>query len=255
MESKFKNLVKISEHLRGPNGCPWDKEQTRESLKKYLLEETYEVLEALDDKKNPKKLAEELGDLLYQILFHANIGKEKDEFTIEDIIDSLTSKLVRRHPHVFIGKKTDCPKKAHENWTKMKKKEGKSSILSGVPKTLPALLKAFRLCEKASHVGFDWEKVEDILEKFKEEVSEFGHEYKKGDKNKIKDELGDILFVITNIARKLNIDPEDALNRTNKKFIQRFQYIEKEIEKSGKNIKDVSLDQMEELWEKAKAKN
>ncbi len=253
MEYDFSKLVEIMEKLR--KECPWDKKQTRESLRPYLIEETYEVLEAIDE-GNPDKLKEELGDLLLQVVFHAEIAKEKGEFDINDVIDFLCNKLIYRHPHVFGDVKVKSAEEVLENWEKLKKREKNhaDSVLSGVPKELPALLQAFRLQEKASKVGFDWDNVEGVINKIKEELSELIEAVREKDKEKIEHEMGDLLFAIANLGRFVGVDPENALRKCNARFKERFQYIEKRLSEEGKSPQEVSLEYMDKLWEEAKEK-
>ncbi len=250
--SNFAKLVEIMEKLRGPDGCPWDKAQKREDLKTYLLEETYEVLDAIEEKSD-EKLKEELGDLLLQIVFHAQISKEEKKFDIEDVCKEINEKLIRRHPHVFSNTEAKTPEVVLKNWEKIKKgeKRGKSA-LEGVPKTLPALLKSYRLQEKAGRVGFDWEETKQVEKKVKEELKELKEAMNKGIKQKIREELGDLLFAIVNLSRFLKIDPEDALQSANEKFIRRFKTIEKKARIKGKELHGMTLAEMDTLWEEAK---
>lgn len=248
----FAKLVEIMEKLRGPDGCPWDKAQKREDLKTYLLEETYEVLDAIEE-KNSEKLQEELGDLLLQIIFHAQISKEEKNFDIEDICKTINEKLIRRHPHVFSDAKAETPDVVLKNWEKIKKGEKKGkSALEGVPKTLPALLKSYRLQEKAGRVGFDWKEINQVKVKVKEELEELEEAVEKGVKESIREELGDLLFAIVNLSRFLKIDPEDALQSANEKFIRRFKAIEKKATNTGKELHGMTLSEMDALWEEAK---
>ena len=256
-QHSFDRVVKVIETLRGPNGCPWDKEQTRESIKPLLIEEAYEVLEAIEE-KDPELIKEELGDLLLQVIFHAQIAKESNEFTIKEILDVLYDKMVRRHPHVFKGKDAKTSKEVLKQWEEIKKKEkkdkNKKSLLEGIPKALPALLYAQRLQDKASRVGFDWENVSQVYEKFKEEIEEFENAFAEGKKEKMEEEIGDLFFTLINISRFLKINPEDALKKTAKKFISRFHSMEKNIEETGSIIENLSLNELDKLWEKAKEK-
>jgi tetrapyrrole methylase family protein/MazG family protein len=251
----LEELIKIMAALRGEKGCPWDKEQTRESLKPFIVEEAYEVLEAIDE-KNPEAIKEELGDLLFQIVFQSRIAEEKGEFGISDVIASIAEKMTRRHPHVFGGAECRTSDEVIVNWEEHKKKEGKqrASILEGVPKQLPALLRAHRLQARASRAGFDWERAEDVLAKLDEEVSEFKEAVWMKKKDEIGDELGDILFVIVNISRFIGVNPEDALRKTISKFISRFRYIEMTAADLGKKLSDMSLAEMDALWDEAKRK-
>ncbi len=253
MSEKFSKLVKIMERLRGDNGCPWDKEQTPDSLKPFLIEEAYEVLEALDE-KDSAKLKEELGDLLYQILFHAQIAKEKGEFDIDDILESSIEKMTRRHPHVFGDKKAKDSKEVLVHWeeTKKKEKRDRKSILEGVPKELPALLRAHQLQSRAARVGFDWERIDQVFDKVEEEISEFKEAYRNKERERMEDELGDIFFSLVNVARFLEVNPEDALRSAIGRFTARFSYIEEAAAAEGRSLSSLSLDEMERLWQKAK---
>ena len=254
-QSQFERIIKVIEILRGPEGCPWDKEQTSESLKTYLIEEVHEVIEAIEE-KDPKLLMEELGDLLFQILFHIQLAKEEKEFTVNDVLEFVYEKMVRRHPHVFKERNSMNSKEVLLQWEDIKRKEkkGKKSSLERIPKTLPSLLYAMRLQDKASRVGFDWKSVEEVYEKLAEEISEFHKAYGCGKKEELEEEIGDLFFTLVNISRFLEINPEEALKKSSKKFISRFQFVEKEAGKSGKNIESFSLAELEKLWEKAKSK-
>ena len=250
----FKDLVEIMEKLRSPEGCPWDRKQTHESLLPYLLEETYEVIDAVK-KGNDEELKEELGDLLLQVIFHSQIAKERGAFDIEDVVDSIARKLVHRHPHVF-GEREDIKtaEDVNREWEKLKEKEGKKkeSLLDGIPKSMPALERAYKLQKRAAKVGFDWEGFEGIKEKLIEEISEIEEEIKKGDREKIEEEVGDFLFMAVNLARFLGVHPEVALRRANEKFEKRFRHIEKRAKEMGKGLKKMSLEEMETLWQEAK---
>jgi tetrapyrrole methylase family protein/MazG family protein len=241
----------------GDDGCPWDKVQTRESLKPYLVEETYEVLEALDT-NDPEKIKDELGDLLYQILFHSKISSLKGEFDFRDVIDNLSEKMVRRHPHVFKEGKLNTPDQVIEQWEEIKKKENnkanQKSILDSIPINLPSLIKAQKLQKKAAKEGFDWDQINDVFDKLDEEIKEFKEAVLKKTPADIQSEIGDIIFVITNIAKFYKIDAEEALRSTNNKFIKRFQYIEQKLEGKGKTLKDSPLEEMERYWQEAKNK-
>ena len=257
--SSFYSLVDIMKTLRGPNGCPWDKIQTHKSLIPYLLEETYEVIETIEE-NDFEKLKEELGDLLLQIVFHAEIASQNGEFDIDDVSEAITRKLIRRHPHVF-QKKTDLsPDEVTVNWEhikleKDKPKQGeRNSVLSGVPKNLPALLRAYRVQEKAAQFGFDWEKTEDIIVKLDEETLELKTELANGNDAGIEEELGDLLFTVVNVARFLKIDPEGALNRITNKFKRRFEYIEERLAESNRTVADADLTEMDKLWDESKKK-
>ena len=239
----FEKLVKVMETLRAPGGCVWDRAQTHESLKPYLIEEAYELLEAID-KKDDEAMKEELGDVLLQVVFHSQIAKERNAFTIKDVVDNLTDKLIRRHPHVF---KKDG-KYSYIRWEDMKAKEKgkkKKSSIGEVNKALPALSLARRIQENASVVGFDWKDSQGVVEKVKEEIEEFK-------RNPSEEEFGDILFSLVNLSRFLNIDPERALRKSVERFVERFSLMEKLMEKDGKSIKDMNIDEMEKYWEMAK---
>jgi tetrapyrrole methylase family protein/MazG family protein len=248
-------LVKIMAALRGEKGCPWDREQTRESLKPFIVEEAYEVLEAIDERK-PEAIKEELGDLLFQIVFQSRIAEEQGEFGISEVIDAIAKKMVNRHPHVFGDMTCETSEEVIMNWEEHKKREGKqrASILEGVPKELPALLRAHRLQSRASRVGFDWDRAEDVLAKLDEEVAEFKDAVRRKERGNIEDELGDILFVIVNISRFIGVNPEDALRKTISKFISRFRYIEMAAADSGRKLADMTLAEMDALWDEAKKK-
>ncbi|MBI5406283.1 MAG: nucleoside triphosphate pyrophosphohydrolase [Nitrospirae bacterium] len=258
MSKNFDRLVEIMERLRGEQGCPWDRKQTRDSLKPYLIEEAYEVLEALEEKdpvKLPVKLKGELGDLLYQILFHAQISKEAGEFDIEDILTAGSEKMVRRHPHVFGDKKAEDADEVLRQWEaikKIEKGEERKSILEGVPPHLPALLRAHQLQARAARVGFDWEHADQVFSKVIEEMKEFEEAFRAKDRRGMEDELGDLLFALVNIGRFIEVNPEDALRKSISRFISRFRHIEEEIAREGKEWADVSLEEMEMLWQEAK---
>lgn len=252
---QFEDLVEIMSLLRSENGCPWDRDQTHESLKKYLIEETYEVLEAID-LKDKDKLCEELGDLLLQVLFHAQIAKEEGRFDINDVITGICRKMVLRHTHVFGDAKADTPDQVVDNWEEIKKKEkgveNHTGVLKSVPSNLPALMRSYKVQEKAAQVGFDWDKVEDAFEKVEEEIKELKDVYKSKNVERISDELGDAFFALVNVCRFLKIQPELALTGTINKFIERFEYIEQQSLKEGKKLEEMSLSEMDELWDRAK---
>ncbi|PIV40888.1 MAG: nucleoside triphosphate pyrophosphohydrolase [Nitrospirae bacterium CG_4_10_14_3_um_filter_44_29] len=253
--ANLKKLIDIMSALRGDKGCPWDKEQTRDSLKPFLLEETYEVLEALDE-GDSEKIKEELGDLLFQIIFHCQLAKEKNEFDISDVIDEISRKMLNRHPHVFGKTKFKSREHFRKYWEEEKKREGKKreSILEGVPKALPALLRAHKLQKKAARVGFDWKKTEDVFEKMNEELEEFRKALKNKKQPEIEDELGDVFFMLVNISRFVGVNPEDALRKTISKFISRFRYIEMKAADKKINLSDMTLKEMDKLWDEAKKK-
>ena len=256
MTTEFKKLTEIVNTLMGENGCPWDKVQTRESLKPYLIEEAYETLEALDG-NNPEEIKEELGDLLYQILFHAKISENKKEFNITDVIESISNKMEHRHPHVFKKETLETPDEVATQWEEIKIKEkgkaGRKSVLDGIPSYLPSLLRSQKLQKKAANHGFDWDKISSVFDKLDEEVAEFKKAILSGKKKDVKEELGDILFVLVNIAKFNKIDAEEALRATNNKFIKRFQYIEAEVAKRGKTLKETPLEELEQYWQNAKS--
>jgi len=248
-KEKFDKLVSIMRRLR--TECSWDKVQTFDSIKAATLEETYEVLEAIDD-QSYDSLKNELGDLLLHIVFHSVIAEDKNLFTINDVIDSISEKLIRRHPHVFKNLEVADNKEIERNWEKIKMKEGRKSILEGIPKTLPELQKAARMQEKVSKVGFDWENKNDVWKKVIEEIEEMHESEKTGDKNLLEKEMGDVFFALINYSRFLGINPENALRRTNKKFINRFNYIEQKLEENNKLITESNLEEMDKYWEESK---
>jgi len=251
-KANFTHLVEIMARLRSPLGCPWDREQTHSSLKRHLIEESYEVVEAIDG-DDSRHLMEELGDLMLQVIFHAQIAAEQGQFTIQDVIESITSKLIGRHPHIFGEEEAETPEDVVVHWEAAKKKEGKTAKLSAVPQSLPALLYAYKLQKKAARVGFDWEEKEDVLDKLSEEVKEFKKECREMENiDSLEDEAGDMLFSVVNICRHYGIEPESALRKTIKKFIRRFEHIEKEAEKRNKQLIDMSLQEKEILWQEAK---
>lgn len=249
----FGRFLDILDELRVK--CPWDKKQTNESLRPNTIEEVYELCDALmkDDQKN---ICKELGDVLLHIAFYAKIGSEKGEFDIKDVCDKLSDKLIFRHPHVFGEVKADTAEKVSENWEqiKLKEKDGNKSVLSGVPEALPSLIKAYRIQDKARNVGFDWEQREQVWRKVKEEISEFEKEVADMDKEKAEAEFGDVMFSLINAARLYKINPDNALERTNQKFIRRFNYLEEHTLKAGRNLADMSLEEMDEIWNEAKSK-
>ena len=256
----FERLLEIMKRLRGPGGCPWDREQTRTSLTPYLIEEAYEVLEALEA-NDPQALKEELGDLLLQIVFHAEIAAETGEFTIDDVVQGLIEKLIRRHPHVFGNLKVKDASEVVQNWSRIKAREKEESrgrfetrpsILAGVPKSAPALIQAQRLGEKASQVGFDWSSPQEVLEKVREEVDELEEALSGKDPTRQEEELGDLLFALASLARLLDLNAETALRKATKRFTARFRYIEEQVAAAGQDIHHVSLQDLEALWQEAK---
>jgi MazG family protein len=251
----FDELVALMTTLRGPAGCPWDRKQTLPDLKPYVIEEAYEVVEALGSGER-SELLEEVGDLLLQAVFIAEITREEGSFDVYDSIGAIHDKLVRRHPHVFAGAEASDAEQVLVNWEKLKRDERKSEekgILSGVPRALPALLRAGRLTEKAARVGFDWRRTEDVFEKLDEEIGELHEAAASGDREKILDEVGDLLFTIANIARKLDVNAEEALQSTNRKFTRRFEAMETKVHGQGRNLDQLSLEEMDALWNEAKA--
>ncbi len=294
---RFERAVSIMARLRAPGGCPWDREQTFDSIKPYTLEETYEVLEAIDN-RDWRELGGELGDLLLQVLFYAQMAKEDGRFSIDDVLDRLSEKLVGRHPHVFGDVKADTPADVLRNWEALKAEEKKQrlaerggessapggvaapgtaeeSVLAGVSSAVPALLEASKLSSRAAHVGFDWPEIEGLFEKLNEEVLELRHNLEEWPapgplpqgrgvagargvavpqelRDRLEDEVGDLLFVLVNLARYLALDPESALKKTNRKFKRRFQWLETELNRQGRRPQDASLDELEMLWQKSK---
>jgi tetrapyrrole methylase family protein/MazG family protein len=259
MSEAFDQLVAVMERLRGEGGCPWDREQTPETLKPFLIEEAYEVLEAIDLGK-AEPLCEELGDLLFQVLFHSQIAKEKKEFDIEAVLKTTTDKMTRRHPHVFASEgQNGAPlesKTVLARWEEMKKKEARNrarkSALDGVPKALPALLRAHQIQARAARVGFDWKTPGPVFAKIEEELQELKEAVTEGAASRVEDEMGDLLFSIVNVARFLKVNPEEALRKMIDRFIGRFQEMESETEKTGVSFGALSLEEMDELWESAK---
>lgn len=251
----FNDLLEIMDILRGEEGCPWDKEQNHESLKRYLIEECYEVIEAIDQ-QDDNKIIEELGDVLLQVVFHARIGKEEGYFNILDITDSICNKMIERHPHIFGNEKVNNSEEVLSNWDEIKKKEKGfetyTEELKAIAKSLPALIRAEKVQAKAKKAGFDWDKVEDAMAKVLEELDEVKNVYKANNRAKILEEVGDLIFSTVNVARFLDIDPEVALNYTIEKFISRFQYIEATALSKNKKLAEMTLEEMDELWEEAK---
>jgi tetrapyrrole methylase family protein/MazG family protein len=275
MSDRFDQLVQLMARLRAPQGCPWDRSQTHDTLKPYLLEEAYEVLETID-KRDDVKLCEELGDLLLQVLFHAQIATERKAFSIEDVLAGLAEKLVRRHPHVFgpSGDHTLTPDQVHANWEQIKKAERAraghaDSALDGVPKTLPALLRASQIQARASRVGFDWPQngdgVHQVLEKVKEEIEELTEAYQASTQGAsdpartaaqrhLDEEMGDVLFALVNLARFLKINPEEALQRATERFSERFRFVEAEAARMGRPLASLTVSELASLWAEAKAR-
>lgn len=247
----FNRLLDIMDELR--EKCPWDREQTFESLRNNTIEETFELVDAIAD-KDMDNIKKELGDLLLHVVFYAKIGDEHGAFNIADVANSLCDKLVYRHPHVFGEVKVDGSDQVTQNWEDLKKKEKdrKGGVLSGVPKSMPPLVKAYRIQEKAAAAGFDWEKKEDVWDKVKEEIDEIDEEIRSGDKDKLEGEFGDLLFSVINSARLYGVNPEAALERCNKKFIRRFSHMETSCREEGTELRELSLEKMEEYWNQAK---
>ena len=246
----FKRLLDIMDKLR--EKCPWDKKQTFESLRYLTIEETYELSDAILE-KDINAIKNELGDMMLHIVFYAKIASETGEFNMADVLNGISEKLINRHPHIYGEVEVKDANEVKDNWEKIKLKEGNKSVLGGVPLSLPPLVKAYRIQEKASGVGFDWEKPEQVWDKVIEEMNELKKEVeKKENKDKMENELGDLLFAIVNYARFININPEDALEKTNKKFIRRFQYLEEESKKLGKSLHDMTLNEMDKYWNEAK---
>ncbi len=245
----FDRLLTIMDELRAQ--CPWDKKQTIQSLRHLTIEETYELGDAILD-NDLQEVKKELGDLLLHIVFYAKIGSETNDFDIADVCNEICDKLIHRHPHIYCDVKVENEEEVKQNWEKLKLKEGKKSVLEGVPRSLPALVKASRIQDKVKGVGFDWEKPEQVWEKVQEELAELQHEVQAADQDKMESEFGDVLFSMINYARFLNINPEDALERTNKKFIKRFQYLEQRAAEMGKPLMDMTLAEMDVYWNEAK---
>jgi XTP/dITP diphosphohydrolase len=245
----FDRLLTIMDDLR--EKCPWDKKQTLQSLRHLTIEETYELGDAILD-NNLNEVKKELGDLLLHIVFYAKIGSETNDFDISDVCNEICDKLIHRHPHIYSDVVVIDEKEVKQNWEKLKLKEGKKSVLEGVPKSLPALVKASRIQDKVKGVGFDWEEPHQVWDKVQEEIEEFQVEVAAGNKDKMESEFGDVLFSMINYARFLNINPEDALERTNKKFIKRFQYLESKAQELGKPLMEMTLAEMDVFWEEAK---
>ena len=249
----FEELVEIVAKLRAPGGCPWDREQTRETLKPFLIEEFYELIDAIDE-DSPENMKEELGDLLFQIVIQSQLSSEEGKFSIHDVVDGIARKMVRRHPHVFGEKKLKTSSAVEDWWEENKKAEGKNhgSLIDGVPRSMPSLLRSQELQLKATSAGFDWERVEDAIAKLEEEVQEFKEALRTKDKNEIENELGDMLFVLVRISNFLGVNPEDALTGTINKFIRRFHFMESRASDQGRKLTDMTLADMDELWNEAK---
>jgi tetrapyrrole methylase family protein/MazG family protein len=257
MEDKknLEDLIALIKQLRGPEGCPWDREQKASDIKSYLTGEVYEVLDAID-LKNSSKIKEELGDLLFLVIFLVDIFSEHGDFDIYEVITNVTAKMIRRHPHVFGNKRIKDTDEVKANWRILKEEEGKpvtgESILDGVPEFLPALFQAQLLTQKASRVGFDWKTHQQIISKIEEELGELKKSIDNKENKEIENELGDIIFSLVNLGRFMEIDSEKALRKTNRKFTNRFHYIEKSLRDTGRDIREASLEEMDQLWEKSK---
>lgn len=249
----FERILSIMDELR--TGCPWDRKQTNESLRQLTIEETYELAEAIMD-NDSDNIRKELGDLFLHIIFYAKIASEKEQFDIADVINSLAEKLIRRHPHVYGDEQTDDTETIKSNWEaiKLKEKDGNKTILGGIPRSLPALVKAIRIQQKARSAGFDWDRPEQVWDKVKEEISEFEAAVAEMNPEEKEAEFGDMMFSLINAARLYDIDPDNALERTNRKFIHRFNYLEKEAKNQNRSLADMRLEEMEALWQEAKGK-
>ena len=245
----FVRLVEIMDRLR--EECPWDKKQTIDSLRYLTIEEMYELSDAILD-KNMDEIKKELGDLMLHIVFYSRIASEKKHFDITDVLNSISDKLIHRHPHIYGDVVAKDVKQVKENWEKLKLKEGKNSVLEGVPKSLPAIVKAYRIQEKVRGIGFDWENKNQVWDKVQEEIKEFQNEEKKNNAKKMEEEFGDVLFSLVNYSRFVNVNPEDALEKTNKKFIRRFQFMEQKIKEDGLDLSKLSFEQMNNFWDMAK---
>ena len=251
----FEKFVDIMAQLRSENGCPWDREQTHETLKKYLIEEAYEVIDAIDS-GDMDELRGELGDLMLQVLFHAQLAKEQGIFDIDDVIEGITSKLIRRHPHVFGDTQVENAEEVLTRWEQIKLGEKgyehRKSVLDGVPNSLPALIKAMEISKRAAKTGFEWPNLDAVVEKLHEEVDELKHELHAGDRERIAEEIGDLLFTVVNVARWTKVDPEDSLRTMTKRFSDRFRRIEDAARESGRPIEDMTIEEMDAVWNRAK---
>jgi tetrapyrrole methylase family protein/MazG family protein len=253
---QFERLANIVKTLMGPEGCPWDQQQTLDSIKMYLLEETHEVIEAVENKE-PQEIKEELGDLLFHILFMAHYCEEREWFNLQEVIKIIADKLIRRHPHVFGDLKVENAAEVVTLWDEIKKneKEGRISLLGGVPKTLPALERALHLTRKAARVGFDWPDADSVKKKLEEEYTELEEAIASNDSSRVEHEIGDLLFTVVNLSRFLQVNPENALRKANARFRERFAYIEEKVAEAGKSLEEVSLEEMDRLWDEAKDLN
>ena len=254
---KFQLLVDLMVRLRGPSGCPWDREQNFDTIKPFLLEETYEVMDAIDARDWPE-LAGELGDLLLQAVFFSQMASEENLFRVEDALDAITQKLIRRHPHVFGDETAETEGDVRKRWSEIKaeekrtKGEADSTLLGSVPRSLPALVEAQQISSRAAQVGFDWENAGQVIDKLHEELAEFAEARAGGSREQLEDELGDMLFVLVNLARFVKVDPEQALRRTNAKFRHRFGYVEQKLAERGRSARESNIQEMETLWQEAK---
>ena len=254
---KFQRLIELMTRLRGPGGCPWDREQTFDTIKPYTLEETYEVLDAID-RRDWSEVAEELGDLLLQVVFYAQMAEEQKLFAIGDSLDAINQKLVRRHPHVFGEGSAETSSEVLRVWGEIKAAEKKdkgkheAGLLASVPRAMPALVEAQKIASRAAGVGFDWENAEQVIEKLHEELAELDEARRAASQEELEGEIGDLLFVLVNLARFVKVDPEQALRRTNSKFRERFGYIERKLAERGRKLEESNLAEMEELWQEAK---
>ncbi len=251
----YNDLLKIMSMLRAPNGCPWDREQDHKSLKRYLIEEAYEVLEAIDE-ESPSKLCDELGDLLLQVVFHAQIAKENGQFDVSDVVHGVSAKMVNRHRHVFGDEEAETSDDVMDIWEKVKKEEKglktQTQVLKEIPGNLPALMRSFKVQQKAAQVGFDWDNIQDAMLKVKEEFNELEQACKSENEANIEEELGDLLFAVVNVSRFLKVQPELALTATTNKFIRRFEYVEQSAAGQGKQLTDMSLSEMDAFWDESK---
>ncbi len=246
----FRHLLEIMDELR--EKCPWDREQTFESLRNLTVEETFELADAIMDKDYPD-MCKELGDLMLHIVFYSKIASEKQLFDVKDVLNQLCDKLIRRHPHIYGEMKADSANQVHENWEKIKlQTEGNRSVLGGIPSAMPAVTKAYRIQDKCSGVGFDWDNKEQVWEKVQEELGELQEEVSNGQQDRIEEEFGDVLFSLINYARFINVHPEDALEKTNRKFMRRFQLLEQMVKDDGRKLTEMTLPEMDEYWERAK---